>query len=513
MLDVRDVVQAVGVEPKAIPADLGFQGAMRFTGVSTDSRTLRPGELFVPLIGERFDGHDYLEEAFRKGAAGAVVSRAERLPAACSSGWIFSVVDTLHALGRLGARVRTKYAPVVIAVTGSVGKTTTKELIYTLIRQRFRAIRSEKSFNNAVGGPLSLLKIRPDTQVAVLELGTNHPGELDYLGALVRPDCVVLTRIAETHLEGFGDLRGVMKAKAELVRHLPASGELITNGDDPLCLEIAEAFPGRVTTFGRGKGCDLRGEILEDRGDALLVRVGSFRADRSHGSGSRRQVPPADMEPCLVEIPLPGRHNLNNALAALGTAWRLGVEWPSERHPFRDLRLPPGRVRLEEVGGVVLIDDTYNASPPSMEAALALLSRYPEARRRIAVLGDMLELGACSADRHRNLGRKLARTGVDLFLATGDGMGHAVREARRAGIPAARAILCKDLDGVVWRLRPVLRPGDVVLFKGSRAMGLERALASLRKSLRRRDDDRRVERRATQAWGAGERAAGRHSIP
>ena len=249
-----------------------------------------------------------------------------------------------------------------------------------------------------------------------------------------------------------------------------------------------------------------------DRGDALLARIGPFRPDTSRTGAPPRQPTPACVEPRLVEIPLPGRHNLYNALAALGTAWRLGVDWPSESHPFRDLRLPPGRVRLEEVGGVVLIDDTYNASPPSMEAALALLSRYPEARRRVAVLGDMLELGACSADLHRNVGRNLAHFGIDLFLATGTGMGHAVREARCAGIPAARAIHCEDLEGVVWRLRPLLRPGDVILFKGSRGMGLERALAALREHLRRRDDGRRPEHRAAPAWGAGESAAGSESM-
>ena len=432
-------------------------------GVSTDTRTVAAGALFVALRGDRFDAHDFLGDAAARGAAAAVVSEARAgdpspLPR-------LAVADPLPALGAIARLHRARFAIPVVAVTGSNGKTTTREMIAAILATRGPVLKTEGNLNNEVGVPLTLFGLDASHQAAVVEMGMNHPGEIARLAAIALPQIGVVTLAAPAHLEGLGTVDAVADAKAELYLGLPEGGIAIANADDARMLKRAQASGRRMITFSAAKG---------RRGDVVVLDVTSQGEDGLRfvlGVGNR-EVP--------VHVPgLVGAHNAANAAAAAAAAIALGC---TDREIARGLAAvrPVGRrLRLETLpSGVQLVDDCYNANPASMSAALRTVAALAAGGRRpVAVLGDMLELGAFEAEAHRALGEEAARAGLAALAAFGPRSRATAEAARAAGLAAFHT---EQLDPLVAWARANVRAGDVLLVKGSRGMKLERLVEALR---------------------------------
>jgi UDP-N-acetylmuramoyl-tripeptide--D-alanyl-D-alanine ligase len=432
--------------------------------VRTDSRHVRPGDLFVALSGEHFDGHMFLADAAAKGAAAVVVDRdkpacADRLPRSVG---IITVRNTRVALGQLAARYRADFSLPVIAVAGSNGKTTTKELVASVLRQCGAALWSEASFNNDIGVPLTLLKMNRTHSAAVLEAGTNHPGELASLLHLIQPRYGLLTSIGREHLEFFGNVEGVAREEGALAEALPATGKLFINGDSEWTPAIAQRAQSPVVTVGFGERNDWR---------ARQVRVGEdgvrFEAE-APGTGSREEY----------QLRLLGRHQVSNALLAVAVGTELGATPDQMRRGLMECAAPKMRLQAWESGGVRILDDTYNANADSMLAALQTLADYPCRGRRVAVLGDMAELGEHTVRAHREVGRRAAEAGVELLIAVGRFGGELAQGAREAGLGETRQF--PDVAAAASAVQALVQPGDVVLLKASRSAGLEKVAGVLR---------------------------------
>jgi len=423
---------------------------LALSSVSIDSRTLEPGALFVAIRGPRFDGHDFVTAAAERGAKTAVVERgvdAAALP-------MVRVADTTAALADLARHVRRRAELPVVAVTGSVGKTTTKDMAAQLLATRGPVLKTEGNLNNQYGLPLTLLRLRPEHTAAVLELGMSAPGELRSLSRLANPDLAVITRIAPVHLEFFDSVEAIAAAKAEVLEGLRPGGTAVMNGDDPHLRRIGESFPGRVVWFGRERRFYASAESW--RGSAAGMRF-EMRLD-----GRRLEV----------ALPLAGPHFVSNFLAAAAAARLLGVE--PDTIAETALRLRPARHRGEvrRLGEqVVLLDDCYNSSPEALEAAVAALTLLP-GRRRVAIVGDMLELGPTGPALHHERGRALAGR-VHVVVGVGPLARAIVEGAADAGLPedalhhfATAAAAASGVTGIV-------RPADAVLVKASRGVRLE----------------------------------------
>jgi UDP-N-acetylmuramoyl-tripeptide--D-alanyl-D-alanine ligase len=436
-------------------------------GVSTDTRSLPPGSLFVALRGERFDAHDFVADALRAGAAAAVV--AETWAASHPQpGPLLAVADTLAALGAVARLHRRRFAIPVVGVTGSNGKTTTREMIASILGVRAKVLRTEGNLNNEVGVPLTLLGLDGSHQAAVIEMGMSHPGEIGRLAAIAEPQVGVVTNAAPAHLEGLGTVDGVADAKAELYQGLPAGGIAVANADDARMLKRAQASGRRVLTFAVGRG--RRGDV------AVLEVLGQTVEGLTFllGVGNR------EIE---VRLPLVGTHNAANAAAAACAAIALGA---TDREIVQGLAAarPPGRrLRLERLpSGLQLVDDCYNANPLSMSAALATAGALASAEgtRAVAVLGDMLELGAYEAEAHRRLGAEAARAGLGWLACFGPRSRETAAAAREAGLSAEAVFHTEELEALVGWVEARLLTTDVLLVKGSRGMRLERLVEALR---------------------------------
>jgi UDP-N-acetylmuramoyl-tripeptide--D-alanyl-D-alanine ligase len=433
-------------------------------GVSTDTRAAAAGALFVALRGERFDGHAFLADAARAGAAAAVVSEA----GAAAGLPRLLVADTLAALGAVAGHHRRRFDLPVVAVTGSNGKTTTREMVAAILATRGPVLKTEGNLNNEVGLPLTLLGLTAEHQAAVLELGMSHPGEIARLTALARPQVGLVTNAAAAHLAGLGSIDGVADAKAELYLGLPEGGVAVANADDPRMLRRAQASGRRLLTFAAGR---------QRRGDVVVLEV---LAQDATGLRFLLGVGQRELE---VTLPLVGAHNALNAAAAACAAIALGC---SDREIVRGLAAvrPVGRrLRLERLAsGALLVDDCYNANPLSMRAALATLADLARAEggRPLAALGDMLELGAEEAALHREVGAAAAAAGLARLLAFGPRSLETVAGAVAAGLPPERSFHTEDLAALAAATRAALSAGDVLLVKGSRGMKLERLVEALR---------------------------------
>ncbi len=443
---------------------LGEAAALRhhIRGVSIDSRTTAPGDLFIAIKGERFDGHDFVRQALAAGAVGAVV-KLDALPTlsqALPEAVLIGVPDTLAALGQIAHYHRSRFTVPVLALTGSVGKTTTKELVASVLGRRFDTLKSKKSFNNAIGVALTLLEMRSHHGAVVLEMGTNHFGEIAALCRMAKPEYGLILNIAEAHLEFFGDLQGVLKAKLELFEGLVGERVGFFNADDPL-LAAAHLPVRRAVSFGTDKSAHVRGQFrgLDERGCPMFML--------------RRR---------LIHLRLPGKHLVTNALAAAAVGMEFGVPLAEIQAGLQEVQQVPERLEVVELAGVRLIDDAYNSNLRSAAAALDFLRSLPlpAEGRRIAVLGDMLELGQASVPAHRRLGELVAESGVTILFAFGEGTRETVIEAQRSGVVAQhfadKGALCQALLGA-------LRPGDLVLVKGSRGMKMEEVVEAVRKKL------------------------------
>jgi len=453
-LTVADIIEATG--GRALRGD----GAAAVSGVSIDSRTLKAGEIYIAIRGERFDGHDFVEAALAAGAAGVVISEpmGNLPPSLVSDRALIVVPDGTGALQRLARWVRRKSGARVVAITGSAGKTTTKDVTAAFLGLRHRVMRSAGNLNNHIGLPLSLMELRDGAEVAVVELGMNHAGEISRLVSIAEPDVRVWTNVAEVHLEFFPSIDAIADAKAEVLEGATAATILVANADDPRVMERAPGFPGPVVTFGTTPGSTVTASDIEDRGiDGTTARVS------------------ADGGTVRLQVPLLGRGNLQNVLAAAAVAGQFGVPLGAVAERAATLRPAAHRgdvIRL--AGGVTVVDDAYNSNPRALQGALAVLAGERRFGRRVAVLGEMLELGGLATTLHEDCGRAAAAAGLALLLTVGGeparAMGHA---AVRAGMPET-AVRHADSSAEAGEIASnAVRPGDLVLVKGSRGIRTE----------------------------------------
>ena len=426
----------------------------------SDSRLAQAGDLFFAIAGERFDGHDFLMDAAKKGVAAVVAGRL-RIPTGLSCPAI-AVDDPRRALGRLAARYRDDFSLPIIVVGGSNGKTTTKDLIASVLRQRLRTLSSEASFNNDIGVPLTLLNLEKSHEAAVLEAGTNHPGELAPLVRMARPRFGVITNIGREHLEFFGDVAGVAAEEGWLAELLPADGTLFVNGDSEWSERLAQRTRAKVVRVGLGDANDWRASrVRVDDGGAEFT----VDAPRAEYSGEYRTG-------------LIGRHQAVNALFALATGAELKLSRAELAKGLAECRPAKRRMQLWDWNGVRVLDDAYNANADSTLAALETLRDMPCSGRRAAVLGDMAELGAHTQAAHEETGRRAAQLGLDRLFAVGKMAGVTANAARAAGMPAAEEFA--DAEAAAAAVKDFLRPGDVILLKASRAAKLERLAEALK---------------------------------
>lgn len=449
-----------------------------FVGVSTDSRTIRPAELFVPLAGERFDGHRFLLRALEAGGGGFVFGwtgdqTIEQRWAGLGLPWpltvdgrrpfAVAVPDTLAALQRLAAAYRRRFNLPVVGVTGSVGKTSTKDLIAAVLRTRWRTVATHGNLNNEIGLPLTVFGLDHTTEAACFELGMRGLGQIRALAAIVRPTVGVVTNVGDTHLELLGTRENIARAKAELIEALPADGVAVLNADDPRVAAMESLSRALVVRYGFLRA----GERPADR--RLTVAGEGVESYGVHGVGFTAVL---EDRRCSVRLATPGVHNAGNALAAFAVGLALGLE-PEEivaglaKARLSGMRLSVGRGS----GGFLLINDAYNASPASVRAALDLLAESRGEGAVVAVLGDMRELGKRAEEAHRRIGEYAAALGVDRLVGVGPLAALAVRSARAAGLTQAQAY--DTTEAAAEALAAVLGPADVVLVKGSRAMHME----------------------------------------
>jgi UDP-N-acetylmuramoyl-tripeptide--D-alanyl-D-alanine ligase len=455
-LDLDDVVSATGGRLRAPAA----ARPLRLSGVSIDSRTVGPGELFVAIKGPRFDGHDFLAAAAARGARAALVHREAPAPEGLP---LVHVADTTRALAALGAHRRVQAAIPVVAVTGSAGKTTTKEMTAALLARRGPVLKTEGNLNNQYGLPLTLLRLSPEHRHAVLELGMSAAGELRALSALARPDVAIITLVAPVHLEFFDSVDAIAAAKAEILEGLGPDGLAVLNADDPRVRAVGEAFRargGKVAWFGRDRAYaasaeNWRGTVHGMRFD---LRIGGRTVD--------------------VALPLPGPHFLSNFLAAAAAAHHLGVtpEEIAETAPSMTAARHRGEV-LRLGRGVTVLDDCYNSNPAAVEAAVTALDMSARGRR-VAILGDMLELGAGADELHRATGRTVAAR-LDALVAVGPLAARFLEGAREAGLPAGALAAYADAPAAAAAVPALVRPGDAVLVKGSRGVRMEQIVDAL----------------------------------
>jgi len=429
--------------------------------VGSDSRQIRPGDLFFALPGERFDGHAFLREVAGKGAAAAVVARGQS-PGSLPNCALIAVEDTRRALGLLAAHYRRDFSLPVLAVAGSNGKTTTKELVASVLGQKFPTLRSEASFNNDIGVPLTLLRLETAHRAAVLEAGTNHPGELAPLLKMISPRLGVLTSIGREHLEFFGDLAGVAHEEGWLAELLPAEGILLANGDCPWTGLIARRARARLVRAGLSEANDWRAADLRPDNQGVTFRV-----------QGRPGALAGKCRPNLV-----GRHQGLPALFAGAAGGELGLERSEISQGLAHCKPLRMRLQLWEHNGVSVLDDAYNANADSMLTALQTLVELPCKGRRVAVLGDMAELGAHSEAAHEEVGRLAAELGIGQLFAVGKMAPLMGRGARGAGLN--RVLEFADVEGAGLALKSFLKNGDLLLLKASRATRLERIAQMLR---------------------------------
>jgi len=434
---------------------------MSIGSISTDSRAIQPGELFVALVGDRFDGHAFVADAFARGAA-AVVVESDRLPDGRAQQPAIVVENTTRALQDVARANRQRHTCTVVAVTGSNGKTTTKEFIAALASQRFRTIRNKSSFNNHVGVPLTLLDIDHTTELGVVEIGMSAPGEIRSLATIAQPQVGVITNVTPAHLEFFGSVAAIAEAKAELLDALDAKSTAVLNADDKWVRRIGERWTGRRVTFGEADEANVHLTALRQTGDGTEAELSCF------GGPSFQTV-----------LPFPGKHNALNAAAAVATCCALGMQPDEAVRGLSKLTLPTMRFEPHEWRGALLINDAYNANPESMRAALLTFEAMPVEGRRVFVCGEMRELGAHSLAAHRELGRLVVERSVERLLTTGGDARHVTEAAIGSGMPADRATDCGSVAQAAACLQKELRPGDAVLIKGSRANEMERIVDEL----------------------------------
>jgi len=444
---ITDLAQIIKAYPQQNTSDeRRTTSHVFFGGVSVDSRTIKAGDCFFAIPGENFDGHDYVSDAFAKGAVCAVISKGTK----SADKPLLRVEDTVKALGVFASQYRRQAGFKVVAITGSVGKTMTRQIAYHVLSRHFRVFASPKNFNNQIGLPLTLLGADPEHQIVIAELGTNHPGEIAYLTRIAQPDVAVVTNVYPAHLEGFGDLQAIAKEKLSIAKGLPKDGVLIINAD------IVHRFTGhvpRIITFGKSDGSDYQASNIAYNGLASTFTI----------SGKE------------VYLPIPGPGNVENALAAWAVCSRFGFTIDDFAQAVKTLRTIPMRAELLQIGTLMVLNDCYNANPASMRNALNILRNLdPDKKRRLVfICGDMAELGQQAESLHAELGACIAQAKVQILLAVGEFAQITAEAAKRAAEQDLQTRCFDDTLSACNNLHKFIKDHDIILVKGSRAVKLE----------------------------------------
>lgn len=433
--------------------------------ISTDTRSLTPRSCFVALQGPRFDGHEFVSDAARSGASAAVVSDPTRAINSPSALALLQVQDTLTALHKLATNYRRLLPPTtrLIGISGACGKTTTKEMIAAVLGERFHIAKTPANQNNHIGVPLSLLSVEPTHEFGVIELGSNHPGEMRVLAELVRPEIAVVTNIGLAHVEFLGDEAGVAQEEGTPLEYLPRNGDglAVLNADDKWCQELRSRTRATVITIGIDQFADIRASNIVINGDV------KFRLNIAR-----------KREDVIVRLRTVGRHQIYNALQAAAVGYFAGMDLDEIREGLENVEYPAMRMQVVDRGGIRFVNDCYNANVPSMRAALQMIREQPWPGRKIAILGDMLELGEWSESAHRQVGELAAQSELTLLLTVGPRAKQIAEAALAAGMEMHRVLILQDAVEAQDAARGLLKEGDFVLVKGSRKLGLERILES-----------------------------------
>lgn len=471
LFTVEELREVISV--KVLAGDPSPSAKRRIRSISTDSRSIRRGDLFVALKGDRFDGHEFVPAVLAKGAAGAIVHDSYRLPqgkniraagATRNEPFLFGVQDPLFAYQQLATHHRSRFEIPVVAVTGSNGKTTTKDMVAGVLMQRWRTLKTEGNFNNRIGVPHTLFRLTARHQAAVIEMGVDHRGQTTRLCEIVRPTIGIITNIGPDHLEFFGSMEGSAQAKAELLDLLPAKETAVLNADDPYFDYLASRAQCRVISFG-----------LSEKADVRATNVSSdVRKGTTFGL-----LFPGKSRPTPAVIKVHGVHNVTNALAAAAVGFALNL--PSAAIAQGLARFRPAAMRSQVVThhGVQIVNDCYNANPASMKAALQLLAQWSPARERVAVLGDMLELGRETQQMHRDVGQFVATLPLSRLIVCGELGREIAGGARQAGMSDSAIVEMSDATSAAELLKKTVRQGDVVLVKASRGMRMEQIVQVL----------------------------------
>jgi UDP-N-acetylmuramoyl-tripeptide--D-alanyl-D-alanine ligase len=449
---------------KAVDGEIVIgSGEKTFRGVSIDSRTIKEGELFVCINGDRFNGHNYIEEAQNKKAAAIILSdRSGVVSGKGKAPLIIRVKDTLKALQELAQFYRKKIPVKVIGITGTNGKSTTKEMTAAIMETKFKTIKTEGNLNNHIGLPLNLFNLSRGDEIAVLEMGMSATGEIKRLAEIAKPEVGVVTNISEGHLVHLKTLKKIQEAKGELFDSLNENGTAIVNVDDPLVLELAESIKAKVLTYGIYNKADIKAEEIHPMGQ------GGFKLDVRFFD---KNIP--------MPIPFLGECNIYNALAAMATSWSFGVAPDDIKRGIMNAKLLANRFEIIEYEGMVVINDSYNANPRSMKEALKVLANYKCEGRHFFIVGDMLELGDLAESAHKSLGEDVARYSIDYLVSVGELSGRVTQSAVAAGMNKKNTAAASGHECAVAFIKKYSRPGDCLLVKGSRGSKMEEIIRLL----------------------------------
>lgn len=445
------------------------------SGVSIDSRTIKNGDIFVAIKGDVFDGHDYIEDAIKKGARGVIIKEGHKisdyiLEKVSKDKVILSVNDTMTALQEMARYYRNKFHLPVVGITGSNGKTTTKEMIWYIMSHKFLVLKNEGNLNNHIGVPLTLFRLISSHNMALIEMGISDRGELTRLCEIAAPTAAVITNIGPTHLEKLGRIENVAEAKSEILDFIKSDGVCILNRDDTFFDIFKAKASGRIISFGMSSAADVYTESAEIAQDGKSIDSMTFRLI----------CPLGEVD---INMHVIGLHNLYNALCAAATACALGTHIEDIKYGLEKFTPVKMRSTIEKISGIYVINDTYNANPASMVAAIDTLKTIKEGKRKYAVIGDMLELGKNTTTAHRDLGIYIAGAGIDGLLAIGEFAENVADGAISAGMDENKVMAYKDFARTLEKIRLWLNAGDILLVKGSRGMKMERIVEGLRETL------------------------------
>ena len=469
MLTIEEILKSTGGRL------ISGTGNFPISGVSIDSRTIKEGEIFVAIKGDNFDGHDFIDDAIKSGAAGVVVDEKHPItlplaPKGRGNIVIISVVNTLSSLQEMARYYRDKFIIPLIGVTGSNGKTTTKEMIWHILSHKFSVLKNEVNLNNHIGVPLTLFRLNPSHNIAVIEMGISDRGELTRLCQIAMPTSAVITNIGPTHLEKLKRIENVAEAKGEILSFIKPDGACVLNRDDTFFDVFRAKARGRVVSFGMSSDSDVYAKSSDTALAGKSIEKTTFTLI----------CPPGEVD---ISLNAAGLHNLYNALCAAAASYALGANLEDIKYGLEMFAPLKMRSAFENVGGVYIINDTYNANPASMVAAIDTLKGVKEGKQKFIVLGDMLELGDNSVIAHRDLGIYIAGAGIDGLIAVGGFADYVADGAIGAGMNEDNVQTCMDYTETLEKIKQWLKKGDILLVKGSRGMKMEKIIEGLKESL------------------------------